>query len=707
MRRGLALVLPLAVVLFVWIWRLRGPAPMPADAPSRDFSAARAMDVSRELLREGVPHPVGSAANARVRDRIIARFRALGYRVDIQRRFACNAQNSCATTENILAGDFGRNSVVLTAHYDSVPAGPGASDDGDGVAALLEVARAIRGERFANPVAFLITDGEEAGLLGAEAFAADRTLLEKMGVAINVENRGTYGPSILFETSRNNDWLIAHASRALRHPFTTSVFYTVYDLLPNDTDVSVFKREQKAAVNFAAIRGVNWYHTPFDDLQHVSLRTLQHHGENVLAMARALGNAELASHLGQSARRDAVWFDLLGLSIVRWPAAWSVWIAIAALLALIVAARKTAPREITFGVVATFLALLVAAIGGFALAKLALLRSTGTPWLAHPQAAVAAMWLIGVASSAFAFALFRRRASDRALLLGTGIVWSVIGIALAVTLPGASYLFIAPVVTLAIALLATRNDTAVICIATTAAAIVFFPFGLVLYDALGGALLVSVPLVIAITATLAAPLLANRRVAVGAFIAAIVCAVISLALPAFTRERPRPISLGYLDKQWLATRQLPGFQPETFTYSAFGFASPAPDLHLPPVEVTATRAGGVLTLDVQSQRNADRLLIFFRPSSALRGVRINGVVPPPPPPRGRTWINDGWRYAIVRGSDHATLALITDGRVEIVAMDETYGLPPEGAQIANARNATPAFAAHDGDLTVTRAVLVK
>jgi Zn-dependent M28 family amino/carboxypeptidase len=46
-------------------------------------------------------------------------------------------------------------------------------------------------------------------------------------------------------------------------------------------------------LNFAAIRGVASYHTPHDDIAHVDLRTLQHHGDNVLATLRALANADL------------------------------------------------------------------------------------------------------------------------------------------------------------------------------------------------------------------------------------------------------------------------------------------------------------------------------------------------------------------------------------------------------------------------------
>ncbi|HEX2121351.1 MAG TPA: M28 family peptidase, partial [Thermoanaerobaculia bacterium] len=216
MRRAAAVVVPLLIVFALIVWRGRGPALKPADAPAREFSSTRAAAVLRDLLAEEVPHPVGTAANARLRDRIAARFTALGYETTIQRRFACNARPVCAMVENVIArapGGRRADAVVLMAHYDSVGAGPGAADDGMGVAALLEIARATRGERYRNPLLFLITDGEEAGLLGAEAFLADETLAREVGVVVNVEARGTRGLSNMFETSRRNRWLIHHLSR--------------------------------------------------------------------------------------------------------------------------------------------------------------------------------------------------------------------------------------------------------------------------------------------------------------------------------------------------------------------------------------------------------------------------------------------------------------------------------------------------------------
>ncbi|HWE25618.1 MAG TPA: M28 family peptidase, partial [Myxococcales bacterium] len=125
--------------------RYRPPSPKPADAPLTEFSAGRAREVLRGLVGDGQPHPTGSLAAGRVRQRIVAQLEQLGYAPEIQEKFACGVVRLCARVTNVLArldGTGRGKAVLLSVHYDSVPAGPGASDDGIGVAAALEVARA-------------------------------------------------------------------------------------------------------------------------------------------------------------------------------------------------------------------------------------------------------------------------------------------------------------------------------------------------------------------------------------------------------------------------------------------------------------------------------------------------------------------------------------------------------------------------------------
>jgi hypothetical protein len=718
MRRAAVVLAPLAVVFILALWRSNGPAPRPGDAPPNAFSATRAMATLHAIIGDAAPHPLGTAANARVRERVVAQFRTLGYDVTEQHRFACNALPACGDVHNVIArppGAQARGDVVLVvAHYDSVGAGPGASDDGMGVATLLETARAIRGEHvnhpFRNRVEFLVDDGEESGLLGAEAFAADASLLRDVGVVINVENRGTRGASNMFETSRGNRWLIRALARGLERPNATSLFYAVYNLLPNDTDVTIFKRAGKASINFAAIGGANWYHTPFDDLAHASPRTLQHHGDNILGSLLAFADADLSARSSS----DATYFDVLQFVLLWWPAEWTLWIAIASLALLVFAARRTPPRAMTFGVLAAFTTIVLVVIAGSVFGWLVRLRAEDVNWLAHPFAGVVAMWLLGIAAAIGAAALFAKHRDERALLYGAAIVWHALTVLVALLLPGASYLFLVPAVALTLCALARASTLTTSAIAATVAAIVFFPPGLQLYAALGARLIGAIAIVIGIFGTLVAPLFPRARIAMAFASAALVFAIVATLLPAVSREKPRTLSLSYLDDAGLpAPRWITPALTDTLQHAARFtkagneltpwpydvWTAPAPRLPLARIAMTATRSGDRVLLHVVSARHAPRIVLLFRGGSIRT---VNGVVPPPRPGRFRERGSGGWQYALVSGTGFADFDIAASGRLDVVASDSTYGLPAEGAALARARDASPAIPIHEGDLTITR-----
>ena len=79
------------------------------------------------------------------------------------------------TTHNVIAetpgGDPNRV-VVVGAHLDSVPRGPGINDNGSGSATILEIAEVYRrpGPRPRNKLRFMWYGAEEFGLLGSEAY---------------------------------------------------------------------------------------------------------------------------------------------------------------------------------------------------------------------------------------------------------------------------------------------------------------------------------------------------------------------------------------------------------------------------------------------------------------------------------------------------------------------------------------------------------
>jgi hypothetical protein len=723
----------LAAILGVLLLRMRGPAPLPENAHSSLFSAARAKAFEREIIGEA-PHPAGTAAHDSVRDRLAARFRALGYDVTIQRSFACSPYVTCAPIANIIArtpGDARPDALILAAHYDSVPAGPGASDDGQGVATLVETARALRNEHFRNPIVYLITDAEEVALLGAEAFVSDPELLRGAAGVINVEARGTDGPSFLFETSRQNEWIARVMAGALPWPATSSLYYDIYEMLPNDTDLTVFKRAGLAGIGFGNIGRPVHYHTPLDNLDNVTLSTLQHHGDHVLSMARAFAAADLR----QTSHGNAVWFDVLSLFVVWWPQRYSLGAAILGFLILLAAAflmtrdGRTRSRAITIGVLSFFLTLIAALLVGFAGNWLAGLRAGGAVWVAYPGTAIATAWLIGIVVAIFIAQHLIKYAGVDGLFLGNAICWSAIAIAFAIVLPGGSYLTIVPAITFAICALLRATvklsvaASAIVCAAV--AAILIFPLGLALYVALGKPILPFIALLVALVATTFAPLLASmpalKRPLLASFaVAAVICIVIANLLPAYTPESPRHNNIEYLDDgtapRWQTDALLPAIaQAAHFdttpkqiadwtTPPAKALVAPAPNLGLTPAELRVVldehTGGRHLTLLLHSARNAPRISLIFHATS-FASMRVNGITPPPIT-RRRGGLAPGWHRVSVRASEATIdLYLTHDEPIDAVILDGSYGLPPEGTALAHARDTSVAVPVQEGDLTTT------
>src|ERR1700729_2230431 len=307
-----------AMLLGATLAAYRTPVPLGLDAAPTVFSAARAQQILKELVGDGVPHPMGSAADSKVRDLIVKRLTALGYTTELQSGLSCNDFGACGTPTNIVAtrGKLtGNDAVMLAAHYDSVPAGPGASDDGVGVANLLEIARVLSMTPTPkHPVVLLVTDGEEAGLLGASLFTREHPLAKHIWAAVNMDSRGVSGPSLMFETGTANAWLMRLYGSSTLDPITNSLCYVIYKLLPNNTDFTIFKAASNQGFNLAFIGGVAFYHTTLDSFENASPSTMQHQGANALSGLLALASA---SDINPPAA-DSLFFDVFARGVVVW-----------------------------------------------------------------------------------------------------------------------------------------------------------------------------------------------------------------------------------------------------------------------------------------------------------------------------------------------------------------------------------------------------
>ncbi|TMH03444.1 MAG: M20/M25/M40 family metallo-hydrolase, partial [Betaproteobacteria bacterium] len=444
-----------ALLLHLWQSQLIAPS----GAANTAFSEEHAFATLSVLLKEQRPHTAGSPENAVVRDRIIAELKLAGYAPEVQAVLQCGPAErnpGCTAVENIIAvhkGTGDGKAVLASAHYDSVPAGPGVSDDGAGVAVVLELARAFSAKTTRNDVIFLITDGEETGLRGARAFAERHPLMRRVGVVVNFEARGASGPSMMFETGPGNARLMDLFAHAVARPSASSVSYEIYKLLPNDTDFSVYRKLGLSGFNFAFSNSASLYHSARDNLQYIDPRSLQHAGEHAFEIAGVLTDADLATLITSS---DASFFDVFGLVMVLWPAAINVPVALVALLGLaglIVVHRDAFTLHATLWAVLAFIAVAALLFAFGWLLSYPLGIWPGVHPLDHPQPWPGRVALVttGMLVPLIVAGIFGRRVDSRALWLVNWVGLAMLTVGVAVAISGAVYPFLWPVFGIAIA----------------------------------------------------------------------------------------------------------------------------------------------------------------------------------------------------------------------------------------------------------------
>lgn len=312
------------------VYLLQPPKPKPASAPANGFSAERAMKHVQEIARE--PHAMGTEAHTKVRSYLLGQMQALGLNPQVQEATAAN-EYSVGYVYNLVgrlkgSGNTGK-AILAMAHYDSQPNARGAGDDGAGVAAILETVRAIKqGQPLEHDVIVLFTDGEEYGLYGAKAFLK-HPWAKDVALVLNLEGRGTQGPSMTFELSPENGWVAEQYIKHAPYPFVSSLAYEIYSRMPNDTDFTIFKNAGYSGLNSAFIDGFVHYHKATDSPENLSLGTVQQHGSNLLALLRHFGNTSL----DQTKAPDTVFFNAINGWVVNYPQGLNVlWVVLAIIL---------------------------------------------------------------------------------------------------------------------------------------------------------------------------------------------------------------------------------------------------------------------------------------------------------------------------------------------------------------------------------------
>jgi hypothetical protein len=136
---------------------------------------------------------ISSPGNRRAAEYLFDTYKSFGYEPEYQwfeRRSAFGGRT--ANVVATLRGTVNPEIVyVISSHYDSVEAGPGADDDSSGTAALLEAARVLAGRPQPATIVFASMTGEEDGLLGSREFV--RLAIEKKTHIAGVLNNDMIG----------------------------------------------------------------------------------------------------------------------------------------------------------------------------------------------------------------------------------------------------------------------------------------------------------------------------------------------------------------------------------------------------------------------------------------------------------------------------------------------------------------------------------
>ncbi|MBB5801602.1 hypothetical protein F4560_001370 [Saccharothrix ecbatanensis] len=443
-----ALLAVIAGVGALAVLAFRPPAPV-ADAAAGEFAAGRAEQHLAAIAQR--PHPIGSADNARVREHIADTARGFGAEVTVESDDVVQPWRDVvrvATAHNVVArvpgtdpSVSGGKALMLVAHYDSVPTGPGAADDGAAVAAMLETLRVLRTADVRNDVVFLFTDGEEFGTLGAEAYVR-RHGVDGLGAVLNWEARGSGGPVWMFQTGADNGPLVEAFGASSSRPIANSMASEVYRRMPNYSDFTVFLNAGARGLNSAFIDDVRDYHSPYDDLERLDRGSLQHHGETMVGLVRALGDRDLRAGDG-----NAVYFDLFSRVLVHYPTWLAVVLAVLTVAGLALGVRSGRLRlRAVFAVAGVAVgAVVVAGALSFGLWALVTAVRPGLAFLALSEPYERGWFVAGFLAVGLAvlFAAVRvvRRWSSAEVIAGVLALTAVLLVATTVAAPGVGFLF--------------------------------------------------------------------------------------------------------------------------------------------------------------------------------------------------------------------------------------------------------------------------
>ena len=669
----------LLLIILATYWSYEGLMPSyvnnEVSIPKRHFSTTKALEHVKQISQK--PHGVGFKAHKEVRDYIVSELKRMGLETSLQEGYTAGDWGNLSKAINILArikGSGSGKALLLLSHYDSSPHSSfGASDAGSGVATILEGLRAFLAENPnpKNDIIILISDAEELGLNGADLFVKEHPWRKDVGLVLNFEARGSGGPShMLVETNRGNSRLIEEFTKANpKYPVASSLAYSIYKMLPNDTDLTVFREDGDIeGFNFAFIDDHYDYHTAHDTYGRLDKNTLAHQGSYLMPLLKHFSNADLGN---LKSLNDYVYFNVPFFKLVSYPFEW-IWpmFGLAALIFIVFLIQGFRKKELDFlAVLRGFIPiLLILAINGivgyFSWSVLKWIYPHykdilhGFTYNGHTYIIAFVFFSLGVCF--LSYRKFKKIKTSN-LLVAPIFIWLIICALVAVYLPGASF-FIIPVFAVLASFWVTLNQETpfafLMAFLALPAIFIFAPFLQMFPVGLGLKMMVASTLLASLTFLFLLPVFGffRRKGTLASlcfmiFFGSIIAAHFNSG---FSEENAKPTSLLYVfdndtqsakwatyenslskwTSQYLGeTKKVPEKLGNTIISSkyssGFTYVSDAPKKEIPAMKIEKTRDTVIgssrhLGICITPQRAINRLDLFTNEVS-LEKASANGV----------------------------------------------------------------------------------
>jgi hypothetical protein len=649
------------------------------EAPLSEFSTKRALSIVKEISKK--PHFVGSKNHEVITNYLQKELQNLGIETSVQEGFTMTEKGTLVKSKNIIAkikGSINSKALLLLSHYDSAPHSysKGASDDASGIATILESIRAFLHNKtpHKNDIIILFTDAEELGLNGAALFVTEHKLAKEVGLVLNFEARGSSGPSyMLMETNDGNAKMVdAFKAGHVSYPVSNSLMYSIYKMLPNDTDLTVFREEGKIqGFNFAFIDSHFNYHTAQDKYENLDPKTLAHQGSYLFPLLNYFSNADLTDF---NSTDNKVYFNV-PFQFVSYPFSWIAPMLILAfvlfMLFIFVGLGKRALHldEIIKGFVPLFGSLVTSGLVTYIGWKMLLSFYPQYNDILHGFTYNGHDYIYAFVSLTLAicFLFYQnngKRNPEMNQLVPPLFVWLLINLGIAIKLQGAGFLII-PVIASSLMLgfyiLTQKSSWVFNCLMAIPTLIILVPFIQMFPIGLGLKILFGSAILTVLTFTLLLPIFgayAKKRIWGIVFILVSIGFFIKAHLFSdYTNEKAKPNSLVYIldadanQANWATydsyldewTKIYLGENPKSATvlnsnklYSKYGsqytFMTEAPlkKIPKPTIEFLGDTVKGnqhLYKIKITPNRSVNRYDIFVNNDIQINNLKANGVQP--------------------------------------------------------------------------------